>query len=145
LLDAWRLLANEGYYPSLALTIAPSYANLVGEIEQAILSDGLNIINFGNLSQSAVFKLYKSSSALIYPSLSESLGLPLIEASKFGIPIVAAELDYVRDSCIPEQTFDPSSSISISRAVKRFSGFNCELDKVSSTEKFISLIKSFNL
>jgi glycosyltransferase involved in cell wall biosynthesis len=140
LLDSWRLLAKEGFLPSLALTVPDSYGDLIFEIERSISRDGLRITNFGNLSQSAVFKLYKSSSALIYPSLSESLGLPLIEASKFGIPIVAAELDYVRDSCVPEQTFDPSSALSIARAVKRFCGFHTELDKISSVESFITLL-----
>ncbi|MGH8848481.1 MAG: glycosyltransferase, partial [Polaromonas sp.] len=35
-------------------------------------------------------------------------------------PILASELDYVRDVCSPVQTFDPASPVSIARAVKRF-------------------------
>ena len=59
-------------------------------------------------------------SALIYPSKIESFGLPLIEADAMNLPIIAAELDYVRDICSPTQTFDPNSSISIARAIMRF-------------------------
>ena len=140
LLDAWRLLSEEGFFPSLALTVGASYVDLISEIEGLILKDRLNITNFGSLPQNEVFQLYKSSAALIYPSLSESLGLPLYEAGKFGLSIVAAELDYVRDSCLPEQTFDPNSALSIARAVKRFCGINNELDKISSVENFISFI-----
>ena len=64
--------------------------------------------------------LYANSRALIFPSKSESFGLPLVEAANMGLPIIAAELDYVRDVCIPVQTFDPDSPVSIARAVRRF-------------------------
>jgi len=60
------------------------------------------------------------SGAMIFASLTESFGLPLIEATRLGLPIVAPELDYVRDVCLPAQTFDPSSALSIARAVRRF-------------------------
>ena len=64
--------------------------------------------------------LYASAGALVFPSLGESFGLPLIEARQAGLSILAPELDYVRDVCEPAQTFDPQSATSIARAVKRF-------------------------
>jgi glycosyltransferase involved in cell wall biosynthesis len=67
-----------------------------------------------------VLSLYATARAMIFPSTSESFGLPLIEATHAGLPILASELDYVRDVCSPVQTFDPTSAISIARAVKRF-------------------------
>ena len=45
---------------------------------------------------------------------------PLIEAKYLNLPVLAGELDYIRDLIDPIQTFDPNSSISIYRAVKRF-------------------------
>jgi hypothetical protein len=48
----------------------------------------------------------------------------LIEARQANLPVLASELDFVRDVLDPEQTFDPESSISIARAVKRFMGVN---------------------
>ena len=64
--------------------------------------------------------MYRRVDALIYPSFAESLGLPLIEARQARLPILASELDYVRDVIDPEESFDPMSSVSIARAVKRF-------------------------
>jgi glycosyltransferase involved in cell wall biosynthesis len=64
--------------------------------------------------------MYNQVGALIYPSTFESFGLPLIEARQAGLPVLASELDYVRDILDPEQVFDPESAISIARAVKRF-------------------------
>jgi glycosyltransferase involved in cell wall biosynthesis len=69
-----------------------------------------------------IASLYQSSSALIYPSRTESFGLPLIEAMDYGLPILASELDYVRDVVVPVETFNPDSPVSIARAVRRFLG-----------------------
>jgi glycosyltransferase involved in cell wall biosynthesis len=46
--------------------------------------------------------------------------LPLLEAARARLPIVAAERDYVRDIVTPAETFDPESPVSIARAVRRF-------------------------
>ena len=68
--------------------------------------------------------LYRSASALVYPSLLESFGLPLTEAKACGLPVIAAELDVVRDVLDPVQAFDPLSPTSIARAVIRFMGID---------------------
>ncbi|MBI5429899.1 MAG: glycosyltransferase [Nitrosomonadales bacterium] len=121
LLEAWRLLAEAGFKPALALTV-PGESPLAGEIEALKQRHGLNISNLGKLQGDGIQRLYGASSALIFPSLAESLGLPLIEAARHGLPILAPEMDYVRDVVDPAQTFDPHSPISIARAVRRFMG-----------------------
>lgn len=121
LLEAWRLLADAGLKPSLALTVSAE-SGLADEIEEAKRKNGLNISNLGALQTAEIHSLYRSSSALIFPSTTESLGLPLIEAAQHGLPILAPELDYVRDVVNPVQTFDPYSPVSMARAVRRFLG-----------------------
>jgi len=118
LIAAWCLLAEQGLRPSLALTV-PFDTALSFQIEELKRKWDLNVFNLGQLSSSEVCALYDQSSALIYPSTTESLGLPLIEANARQLPIIAAELDYVRDIVEPVQTFDPSSRTSIARAVRR--------------------------
>lgn len=122
LLDAWRLLAQEGLHPSLALTLSPRDEVLRFEVEAARVQASLNICNLGQLPREQVLELYKRARAMIFPSTSESFGLPLLEAVQFGLPILASELDYVRDVCSPVHTFDPTSAVSVARAVKRFLG-----------------------
>ena len=73
----------------------------------------------GTLSASQLEKTYQGSKALIFPSVFESFGLPLVEAQAFGLPILAAERDYVRDVITPVESFDPESAVSIARAVMR--------------------------
>jgi glycosyltransferase involved in cell wall biosynthesis len=158
LLDAWVLLAEQGIFPSLALTVEPdnryildrvhalsresglreplinpSYRRMPESIALHSLDPGirrddekrinqklLKLTNLGVLEHEEVLDLYLRAGALIFPSLGESLGLPLLEAARAGLPIVAAERDYVRDIVTPAETFDPESPVSIARAVRRF-------------------------
>jgi glycosyltransferase involved in cell wall biosynthesis len=83
---------------------------------------GAELHNVGQLPRDQVLALYKDARALIFPSTTESFGLPLIEAQHLGLPVLAPEADYVRDVCVPSQTFDPLSAVSIARAVRRFLG-----------------------
>lgn len=122
LVEAWVLLAQQGIKLSLALTLSKRDASLFSWIEQQIATHGLRITNLGQMPHDKLLSLYGQSKALIFPSVSESFGLPLIEASQAGLPILASELDFVRDVCMPEQTFDPASPTSIARAVRRFIG-----------------------
>jgi len=121
LLEAWRLLAEEGLFPTLRLTLnEAAFPVLCRELRNLTVRHGLQISNIGTVPLSDADNLYAGARALIYPSLLESFGLPLIEAEQRGVPILAAELDYVRDVVTPQQTFDPVSAVSIARAVKRF-------------------------
>lgn len=121
LLLAWCLLAQQSLWPSLALTI-PYDSALAIQIEDLKERWNLKIVNLGQIIPMQVRSLYSASGALIYPSTNESLGLPLIEASQQGLPVLASELDYVRDVVVPVETFDPLSHVSIARAVKRYLG-----------------------
>lgn len=120
LFAAWQLLAQDGLHPSLALTLSPRDRVLKRELDALVVESGLRIKDLGQMPHEKVLSLYAKARAMIFPSTSESFGLPLIEATHAGLPILASELDYVRDVCSPVQTFDPTSAVSIARAVKRF-------------------------
>ena len=123
LIEGWCLLAEEGLFPSLRLTLDESQnKDLCLNIEEMRQRYGLKITNEGALSHPEILALYIRIDALIYPSTFESFGLPLIEARQAGLRVLAPEMDYVRDVLDPEQTFDPKSPVSIARAVKRFLG-----------------------
>ena len=136
LLDAWQTLAQSGCNPSLALTVDaahyPSIAHAIARAKQ----EGLNITNLGALPASEMAGLYQSSRALLFPSLTESLGLPLLEAQQSGIAIVAAERDYVRDIVVPQETFDPTSALSLARAVLRHQATPMPSHAIQDTQTF---------
>ena len=139
LFNAWEVLAGEGVFPSLAITLPDTEMDLLNNLAQ-LQKKGIKIINLGWLPHSEVLLKYEVSRALIFPSLRESFGLPLVEACKLNIPILASELDYVYDVCEPEETFDPTSPRSIGRAVKRFLDIRPSLRKIEAPESFVSYI-----
>jgi len=126
LLQAWILLANRGFQPSLCLTLDTQRdAALCAWVERLVRQHGLRVA-YNPVPPSQISGLYAQSGALIYPSLFESFGLPLLEARRVGMPILAAERDYVRDVVTPVVSFDPESALSIARAVMRYQGWGEE-------------------
>ena len=141
LLDAWCLLADEGIFPSLCLTLDENqFIQLLENVNVMKWQQKLKITNTGKLPHKDVLAIYTQSLAMIYPSAFESFGIPLIEARQAGLPILAPELDYVRDVLDPEETFDPESPRSIARAVKRFIGIEEQPLPLLNAEQFLSSI-----
>lgn len=142
LFEAWQLLAAEGLRPRLALTLGPRDTTLAAEVAALRERGGVEIHNLGHLPREQVLELYAQARALIFPSTSESFGLPLVEAQHLGLPILAPERDYVRDVCVPTQTFDPDSPTSIARAVFRFLGVPDGPRPIGTAAGFLALVRS---
>ena len=140
LIEAWVLLSKQGMFPSLAITLSQRDAILLSWITQKINDFGLMVVNLGQISHESVMSEYDRSRALVFPSLSESFGLPLVEARDRGLKILAGELDFVRDVCAPVQTFDPHSPVSIARAVMRFMGHEETLVEPVSASTFLGVL-----
>lgn len=58
-----------------------------------------NIIFLGRVNYESIFSLYSNMNALIFPSLAETLGLPLIEAEQSGIQRIVPDLPYAKEIC----------------------------------------------
>ncbi len=118
LLKAWDILHKKGYNPPLHITLS-TMDPVLEEQYLTLINKGANVVNHGFLPAAELKKLYLASEYLIYPSLSESLGLPLIEAIHFGCKVVAADLAYVHAAITPSALFDPTNPESIAFAVER--------------------------
>lgn len=137
LFSAWEMLAEDGIYPTLAVTLHPERDGQLREAVRSLSLRGVKIEDLGQLPRNTVIRAYSASRALIFPSYAESFGLPLIEASAAGVPILAPELDYVRDVCDPDVTFDAMSPRSIARAVRRFLGRPMDRAPLLSPQVFV--------
>lgn len=92
----------------LKLTIAPPKAQ----------DDNL-ILYVGNLPPDEVIDSYREADALIFPSIEESLGLPLVEAMFLGLPILCSDRPFARSLCGDEAIyFDPEDVKSVQRATE---------------------------
>lgn len=122
LLRAWQLLDRQGLRPLLRLTLTDAEWQALWQALGADPASLAHVRNGGRMTRAAVLETMRDSQALMFASQAETFGLPMLEAQALGLPILAAERDFVRDVCSPVQTFDPASPVSIARAVERFLG-----------------------
>lgn len=106
----------------------------------------LIIKNHVNLNETSLKKLYSQSKFLIYPSVVESFGLPLIESLEFNCKIIASKLPYVNEIVKPSLVFNPflisSISDSIDYVIEKNNIMNSEMLIRNKIYKFIELIES---
>jgi len=61
--------------------------------------------------------LFLNSNFLIFPSIIESLGIPLLEAKYFNLKIIASNIDVIKEICDPLFIFNPKNINDISLAI----------------------------
>ncbi|QWD23676.1 glycosyltransferase family 4 protein [Polynucleobacter paneuropaeus] len=139
LFTAWLELAKAKIFPILYVTLpVDHFENLMHKVfGRGLAGIDVRIYNLGNLSHEDLISIYTQIDAMIFPSLFESFGLPLVEARQLGIPILSSELDYVHDVCTPAFTFDPCSPRSIARAVKKILRIVDHKSQIFSEDDFI--------
>lgn len=78
--------------PEIRLVLAgpPLLASERRKLEDRGIGDRL--VHLPEASDSILARLYRSAEALVYPSLYEGFGLPLLEAMACGCPLVAARI-----------------------------------------------------
>ncbi len=137
LMLAWELLAKQGIKPVLRLNVSKSF------IKNLLRKDFyLENVEFLKIKRrDEIQDLYRRSDALVYPSFTESFGLPLLEAQDTGLAILASERVYVRDVVEPTETFDPESPLSIAQAVKRYLGY-LNLQKIYTPKDFLEKLEN---
>ncbi len=113
LLDAWEYLLEKKQTPILHVTIDHTAPHLINRMHE-LNAKGTRIVNHVYLDPR---ELYFSCPYLIFPSVIESFGLPLIEAVDSGMKVIASDLPYVHDVIKPSLTFQPLDKISIAAAV----------------------------
>jgi len=72
----------------------------------------------GHVPSDDLLELYRSASALVFPSLYEGFGQPPIEAMACGCPVAASHAGALREVCgDAARYFDPTSPRAIADAV----------------------------
>ncbi|WP_176967687.1 glycosyltransferase [Marinococcus luteus] len=83
-------------------------------------SDEPGIHYLGKVNYEAMHTLYTSMDALVFPSLMETFGLPIVEARQSGLPVLLADLPYGREHHNKGKTllFDPRSTGSMMKSFR---------------------------
>ncbi|MCC5865183.1 MAG: glycosyltransferase [Wenzhouxiangella sp.] len=93
------------------------YIQRISEVNQSVGYEA--IINAGRISRACTLALLARSRALVFPSLKESLGLPLVEAAELGKPVLVSDLPYAHAVLDGARTFDPMNPAQIAEAMLR--------------------------
>tara|TARA_B110000003_G_scaffold274974_1_gene316290 strand:+ start:163 stop:1194 length:1032 start_codon:yes stop_codon:yes gene_type:complete len=121
LLEAWIELSKSDLYPKMCLLLDKKLdEKLALNINQARHKYNLAIDIFYNIENNKVRDLYKVSSALIWPSFTESFGMPIIEAINLGLDIVAADLEYITDIVENAYLFNPNDHNDLKNTIINF-------------------------
>ncbi len=128
LFSSWEQLANEyNCFPELVVTINKAeYPELAAQVD-ALYEKGIRINNIGIVQAEILERLYRESLYLIFPSINESFGLPLIEATLHGCKIIASDLPYVFEVVKPSFTFDPFNPEVLSDTIYRLVNHTLDL------------------
>ncbi len=118
LVEAFREVAAE--VPDLALVLTGKKRDEYETVMNAVARSGLNerVRHLGYVEQDDLQAIYRLATALVMPSLFESVSIPIYEAFQVGTPVAASGI-----LAIPEQVgdagllFDPTSVPSIRQAI----------------------------
>lgn len=106
------------------------------------IPSNLIIENLGVLDLEEINLAYEKNQNLIFPSLKESFGLPLIEATLKNLNVITSNLDYVSYVIEPTLIFDPLDIEDISNSIlKTLTLKSLKKSKLVSKNKVDELIK----
>jgi glycosyltransferase involved in cell wall biosynthesis len=85
----------------LRLVCAGVDRGIGGELRAAVGADPEALVLTGPVDERTLVNLYRGAALLVYPSMYEGFGLPVLEAMQSGVPVIAA-----RRASLPEVAGD---------------------------------------
>ncbi len=128
ILEAYRFLLEEslpekGYsWPSLVLVGGKGWkdSNLKRMMEPLLQSGDLLVLDYCGIDE--LRALYQSALALVFPSLHEGFGFPILEAMSFGLPVITSDLGAMKEVAGEKALLvDPSDVAELQGALKSLS------------------------
>jgi alpha-1,3-rhamnosyl/mannosyltransferase len=119
LIDAFRIFRADGTNDHELILVGPAGAN--AEVADRLRDPQVasHVRSLGYVPDEDMPGIYAACEALVFPSLAEGFGLPVIEAMACGTPVLVSAV-----SCLPEVAgdaalfFDPHDPADIARAMK---------------------------
>lgn len=128
----------------IVLTIPNDNFILIKKIKK-LDNSNIEIINLGKISKEKVIEVLNSTETLVFPSLIETFGLPLVEACQLGAFVICSDLPYTYDVIIPSATFDPYSKDDIANTMFMSLETRLKKPKIIIENKIEELIKKLKI
>jgi hypothetical protein len=116
LFKAFIILSKKGIRPSLALTLN---TDELKSVKYNLLKNKINLYNLYNINRKIFLNNFSKCKYLIYPSLNENIGLPLVEAHHLGLKIISSKRDFAKQYDFIDYFFNPLSPKDIASSVVR--------------------------
>lgn len=140
LLRAFEKIYKKYKVGQLHLTIDNQYQEL-NSIIKNLVEDGCPIVNHGYVDRKRLEQIYEENTFCIYPSLTESFGLGIIEAIDKGCKIIGADLPYTYSVCEPSLSFNPYKQESIYASIEKAMLYNLPPTTKKVSNKINEIIK----
>lgn len=131
------ILSVSSDHPRKNLKIFPPVMDMLGQSFK-LIRIGPPVpgsITFDHLSSELLAPIYRSCDVMVFPSLDEGFGIPMIEAFASGIPVAASDISVFREiGGEAVEFFDPNKPHEIVEAVRRIMA-NIERYKEKSLER----------
>lgn len=98
LINAFCRFYDKHQQGKLIVTLPEEFKQIIQLIEQK-KAEGYPIRNVGYLNRKQVQQIFLQSEYHIFPSLTESLGLEIIESIVCGCKVIGADLPYMHAAC----------------------------------------------
>ncbi len=96
--------------------LIPSHYSKKEQLRMKELSNNVELL--GEVSDAELDELYKNAELVLFPSLDEGLGLPILEAVHYGKKIACSNIPIFRELAVGEMHFfDPDSPSSIAKTM----------------------------
>lgn len=96
---------------------------------------GKKLIYMGAVSDEELNREYNTSDALIFASIAEGFGLPIIEAAQYGIPLIISGIPVFKEIAEDHAIyFEPQNSHSLVKAIEKHKQLVSENKMPSSTQ-----------
>ncbi len=105
---------NKNFGDTFKLVISSNYPE---HMRRNLQNISPNILLSGEVSSDTLAKMYGDAEAVMFPSLDEGLGLPILEAAMHGKPVVCSDIPVFREFSDDFYFFDPKSLDSIARGL----------------------------
>ena len=137
------VIAAENQKENIFLNLTLKSENFIHLMKSfAKIPSNLIIENLGILDLEEINLVYEKNQNLIFPSLKESFGLPLIEATLKNLNVISSNLDYVSYVIEPTLIFNPLDIEDISNSIlKTLTLKRLKKPKLVSKNKVDELIK----
>lgn len=139
LISAYSNIFKEYPDSELLVTVGKEYPKVLDLITN-VKKDNVSISNLGFLKREMLPSIYQQTEYLIFPSLSESFGLGIVEAISMGCKVLVADLPYAYSVCKPSLFFNPLDVKSIENVFREAIKGDIPISKSLVNDEIIKLI-----